>query len=112
MRTILYLGICFCVAIGLQIAVEMHSLSFSLESETEQIDSDNTHFKIIDGKIYFLSNQSRWVERNNYVWQNEEGRYYKHLNGRIFYSTNGHDWKLIANLKVDKNIELPFASSN
>jgi len=112
MKSAIYLGALFCLAIGIQIAVEVNSLDISIDSNTTRIDSENTRFKIIDGKIYFLTDQSRWIERNNYVWRNKEGNYYKHLNGRIFYSSDGLDWKLIANLKSDKKINLPFASSN
>ena len=97
MKTILYLGFLFVVLISSQIYLERQNYHAPEGTDTE-IDSVHTRYKILNGKVYFLSNDQTWEEKNQYVWQDLEGYYYLHQDGKLFSSQDGNTWSQYASL--------------
>jgi|GEM_PF-2472605 len=101
MKNILYLGSVFLVLIGTQVFLEQKSIISPQGTDTE-LDSLNTRYKIENGKLYFLSNDGSWINRNHFVWQGVNGHYYLEEDGQIFHSNDGSFWSL---LSVDRSHE-------
>lgn len=97
MKPILYLGIAALCALSLQVYLETSQQALS-PANSEDTKVESTRFKIEDGKIFFLSSDNNWVERDNFIWKADNGMYYKHLNGKLFSSMDGEQWQLVANL--------------
>ena len=108
MKNILYLGSVFLVLIGTQISLEQKNIIAPQGTDTE-LDSLNTRYKVENGKLYFLSNDGIWINRNHFVWQGSNGHYYLEEDGQIFQSDDGTDWNLFAAEPSTKHSE---SSSN
>lgn len=103
MKPILYLGILAVCAMSTQVYLETSNAN-RIPTSREESEIEPTRFKIEDGKIFFLTNESEWVEKDNYIWKADNGLYYKHINGKLFTSADGERWQLVANLlKTDAN---------
>ncbi|TNE79476.1 MAG: hypothetical protein EP332_11015 [Bacteroidetes bacterium] len=97
MKPILYLGIVAICALSLQVYLETSHQALN-PAGTEDNKVESARFKIEDGKIFFLTTDNQWVERDNYIWRADNGMYYKHLHGKLFSSIDGEQWQLVANL--------------
>ena len=91
MKTILSLGFFFVALISYQVYLERQNYHAPEGTDTE-IDSVHTRYKILNGKLYFLSNDRTWEERNEYVWLGSDGYYYVHEDGKLYSSQDGSSW--------------------
>jgi len=101
MKNILYLGSVFLVLIGTQISLEQKNIIAPQGTDTE-LDSLNTRYKIENGKLYFLSNDGTWINRNHIGWKVVNGSYYLEDGGQVFQSKDGSLW---SRLSVDQSAE-------
>lgn len=88
MKTILYLGLFFVVLISYQVYLERLNYHAPEGTDTE-IDSIQSRYKILNGKLYFLSNDHTWEEKNQYVWIGPDGQYYMHEDGKLYSFQDG-----------------------
>ncbi|HCS20953.1 MAG TPA: hypothetical protein DIW47_10415 [Bacteroidetes bacterium] len=102
MKSILSLGIFFLVLISFQIYLERLNILAPEGTDTE-LDSLNSHYKIENGKLYFLSSDGRWIDQDNFVWKGENGHYYLQQNGQIYESNNGSYWSLLSTDKMPQD---------
>lgn len=110
MKNILSLGFIFLVLISFQIYLEQLNIVAPEGTDTE-LDSLNSHYKIENGKLYFLSSDGLWIDQENFVWKGENGHYYLQQNGQIYESHNGAYWSLLSTDKVNTGF-LPAEALN
>lgn len=108
MKNILYLGSVFLVLIGTQISLEQKNIIAPQGTDTE-LDSINTRYKVENGKLYLLSTDGTWINRNHFVWQGSNGHYYLEDDGQIFESNTGAFWSL---LSTDGNAQDILSTGN
>lgn len=103
MKNILSLGLVFVLLVCAQILLEQHRVVSPKGTDTE-LDSINTRYKIENGKLYFLGEDGRWSNRDNFVWQGANGHYYLQEDGQIFQSDDGSFWSLLSVDKMHQDI--------
>lgn len=103
MKNILSLGFVFLLLVGAQIFLEQ-SPTVAPEGTDTELDSINTRYKIEDGKLYFLGEDGKWNNRDNFVWQSANGHFYLQEDGQIYQSNDGSFWSLLSVDKIHQDI--------
>ncbi len=96
MKSILYLGVAFIVLISSQIYLEQQN-RLSPEGTDSENDSLSTRYKILNGRIYYLSENDHWQATDLAYWSGKNGYYYFVQSGMFYQSANGIQWEPVSN---------------